>query len=153
MLAFSCWVVAAVVAPCVRGLGCNVEHPWFKSHRRQTPTRCTGSRGRHQHHQANLPQPSNAHISDAAPPQTHKGAAQHGDSIAFIFKYTYTATRIIINQLSIKCTRPRPITFPQLYNIRSNWKEGGGEFCYHRNLWLPPPPPPASCPSHTDVVN
>lgn len=47
-----------------------------------------------------------------------------GDSIAFIFKHTYTATRIIINQLSIKCTRTRTITFPQLYNIRSNWKEG-----------------------------
>lgn len=28
----------------------------------------------------------------------------HGDFIAFIFKYTYTATRIIINRLSIKCT-------------------------------------------------
>lgn len=55
-------------------------------------------------------------------------AARFGDSIAFIFKHTYTATRIIINQLSIKCTRTRTITFPQLYNIRSNWKEGGDEF-------------------------
>lgn len=44
----------------------------------------------------------------------------NGDFIAFIFKYTYTATRIIINQLLIKCTITRTITFPQLYSLRRN---------------------------------
>lgn len=45
------------------------------------------------------------------------------DFIAFIFKYTYTATRIIINQLLIKCTITRTITFPQLYSVRNNPKK------------------------------
>ena len=45
------------------------------------------------------------------------------DFIAFIFKYTYTATRIIINQLLIKCTITRTITFPQLYSVRSNQRK------------------------------
>lgn len=47
----------------------------------------------------------------------------HSDFIAFIFKYTYTATRIIINQLLIKCTITRTITFPQLYSVRSNQRK------------------------------
>lgn len=48
----------------------------------------------------------------------------HDDSdfIAFIFKYTHTARRIIINQLLIKCTI-RTITFPQLYSVRRNPKK------------------------------
>lgn len=64
----------------------------------------------------------------------------HGDFIAFIFKYTYTATRIIINQLLRKCTITRTITFPQLYSVRSNPEERktktkeGDEFCYCGNL-------------------
>lgn len=91
----------------------------------------------------------------------------HGDFIAFIFKYTYTATRIIINQLSIKCTRTRTITFPQLYSVRSNWKEGGDGFFLllllkktspdcsatkHTLLESCPPPIPRHrvCPAHWD---
>lgn len=92
----------------------------------------------------------------------------HGDFIGFIFKYTYTATRIIINQLSIKCTRTRTITFPQLYSVRSNRKEGGdlGFFFFFLLLkkplrtaplqtrsWrvvLPPIPQHHVCPAHWD---